>query len=119
MASSIIPKALNGDISSLNDALSNNLQTSIVKISKSASTEHTYTVPSSSRHFVIFAGTFNTAYWIGYVHGASAGAVSAYEIAKGAQTTNVNTSTNTLKFTTNSSTSVVLIDIVCAGSAMS
>ncbi len=104
---------------SLNDALATNLQTSIVKISKSSSTEHTYTVPSSSRHFVIFACAFNTAYWIGYVHGASAGAVSAYEISKGAQVSAVTTSTNTLKFTTGSNTSGVLIDIVCYGSAMS
>ena len=103
----------------LNDTLSNNLQASIVKISKNASTEHTYTVPSSSRHFVIFACAYNTSYWIGYVHCASAGAVNAYEIAKGAQIANVDTSTNTLKFTTSANTSGVLIDIVCYGSAMS
>lgn len=110
---------IKSSLDSLNDSLATNLQTSIVKISKGASTEHTFTVPSSSRHFVIFACAWNTAYWIGYIHGASAGAVSANEIAKGSQISDVNTSTNTLKFTTGSNTSGVLIDIVIYGNAMS
>lgn len=116
MASSIIPKALNGDISSLNDALSNNLQIPIKKISFPSGASQTVNVPTNSRHFVVFADGFSTGEWIGYIFAGSSGGATTAEIIKGQHISSVTVNGTAVTFTsTASSGTTKLVDFVING----
>ena len=79
----------------------------------------TYTVPSSSRHFVVAMSGYSGVQWVGTVFGGTNGTVSLREITKGGQITDVTTDTNSITIQASASNSLNLVDFVIGGDPMS
>lgn len=106
---------------SLNDSLANNLQTQISKVSRANMSNKTFefTVPSSSRHFVMAMSGYFEAQWVGVVFGGVSGNVSVREIAKGTQITSVTTGQNSFTIQSSTTQNLDLIDILISGGTIS
>ena len=74
---------------------------------QSASTTHTFNVPTGSRNVVLFCSDGATTFWAGLVYCSSNGAVTLGQIYKGANVS-VTTDTNSITFTLQSSMSCYL-----------
>lgn len=119
MASSIIPKALNGDISSLNDALATCLSPVYVKsIPLDSNNKTTITVPSSSAHILIFNTSNSARYYIAHIVSVSGGTVYPHEII-GAGVTVDSETANKLILTWTGTVSGTITDIVLRGNQIS
>lgn len=101
---------------SLNDALSNNLQIPITKISFPSGVSQTVNVPTGSRHLVVFADGFSSGEWIGYIFSTGSGSTTAAEIFKGSHISSVTVNGTAITFTsTASSATTKLVDFVING----
>ena len=70
-----------------------------------ASTSHTFTVPSASRNFIIIAGSSSTRTWIGYVYANNSGTVTLMPAIVGTNTT-ASSGTNAMTFAFDDSVTV-------------
>ena len=86
---------------------------------QAAATSHTFTVPSNSRNVIISCGDGVSRLYIAFIYGASNGAVTIDEIAKGSAVTSVTTDTNKITITKSASNSIYLRCVNLRGDPLS